>query len=224
MSARYLLTYIVYKTLPSILLDIARVVRWNLYQKKRDARNKRVIESLLQRTKPILLELAPGGRKMKGWTTVGLAEASDIRMDLSNPLPLPDNSVTQIYSAHFLEHLHYPDLVNLLCECCRVLQPGGFFKVAVPNARIYIEAYLNPATFDAEYYCRYKPGFQYNSRIDYVNYTAYMGGHHRYMFDEENLPIILTNAGLKSARLREAEPMLDIEARMYESIYAEAVK
>lgn len=187
-------------------------------------KNKRTVHGLLEGKDPINLELGAGKRKIKRWTTIDFDKDSDIVMDLSSPLPFPDNSVTQIYASHLLEHFYYLDLLNLLSECYRILNPGGIFKVAVPNARIYLEAYFNPAEFDADYYCRYKPALHYNSRMGYVNYMAYMGGHHSHMFDEENLLLILSNAGFKNVRLREFDPTLDLEQRDYESIYAEAVK
>ena len=228
MSAKRGLTHIAYKIPSRGLLDVVRVMRRHLSRKIGHAlilrRNRKVIDLLLQGGEPILLELGAGERRLKGWTTIDRNEASDICMDLLNPLPFPDNCVTQVYCSHLLEHFYYPDLVSLLSECYRVLEPSGLFKVAVPNARIYLEAYADPEGFDDEYYCRYGPAFHYNSRIDYVNYMAYMGGYHRYLFDEENLLIVLANAGFACVRLRGFDPSLDLEQREYETIYAEAVK
>lgn len=62
------------------------------------------------------------------------------------------------------------------------------------------------------------------SRIDYVNYIAYMDGHHKYMFDEQNLIVILENKGFRNVRLRNFDPSLDLKERDFESIYAEAQK
>jgi hypothetical protein len=51
-----------------------------------------------------------------------------------------------------------------------------------------------------------------------------MDGHHKYMFDEENLLHILQAKGFKNVRLRDFDPELDIKERDFESIYAEAEK
>jgi predicted SAM-dependent methyltransferase len=67
--------------------------------------------------------------------------------------------------------------MNFLAECLRILKPGGKFSAAVPNARIFLNAYHNPDSFNPAVYCRYKPAYHYNSKIDYVNYIAYMDGH-----------------------------------------------
>jgi predicted SAM-dependent methyltransferase len=223
-----IMKHIDYNMLPSTLIDALKDIKRYLYRKKRDAlvikRNKKVIQCLLQNGNTINLELGAGGRKMDGWTTIDFDKNSDIIMDLASPLPFPDNSVAQIYASHLLEHFYYPELLKLIYECYRILNPGGIFKVAVPNARIYLEAYFNPGEFDEERYCCYEPAFRYNSRIDYVNYMAYMGGHHKYLFDEENLPFILSKRGFNNVRLREFDPSLDLKERDYESIYAVALK
>jgi predicted SAM-dependent methyltransferase len=129
-----------------------------------------------------------------------------------------------IYSSHLLEHFSYHELVNFLNECLRILKPGGIFSAAVPNARIYLEAYQNPAGFEPGLFCRYEPAYNYNSKIDYVNYMAYMDGHHHYMFDEENLVAILNKTGFKTVRSREFDKVLDMEVRHFQTIYVHCEK
>ena len=73
-------------------------------------------------------------------------------------------------------------------------------------------------------YCRHKPAYNYLSKIDYVNYMAYMAGQHRYMFDEENLLTIAKKVGFRAAALRDFDNMLDLEARDFQSLYIEANK
>ena len=56
----------------------------------------------------------------------------DVVRDVEKGLPFDDNSITEIYSEHFLEHLN-PDNVNFfMFECWRVLKNGGLFKAIVP--------------------------------------------------------------------------------------------
>jgi len=105
-----------------------------------------------------------------------------------------------------------------------VLLPGGMFSICVPNAEIYIEAYLNDRTLDNNKFFGYKPAYNNTTKIDYVNYTAYMDGHHKYMFDEENILMILRSIGFSKVCLRSFDPHLDQVARQHESIYAEGVK
>ena len=60
--------------------------------------------------------------------------------------------------------------------------------------------------------------------LDQINYIAYMDGHHKYLFDEENLINTLLTAGFKFAQLRNFDSNLDSKGRDYESIYALAKK
>ncbi len=194
-------------------------------KREQDARNTARVEALVRSGEPILLELGAGDRRLKGWTTIDWGGESDLCLDLSLPLPFPDACVDGIYSSHVLEHFAYPQpLCGLLAECRRILKPKGFFSAAVPNARPYFEGYFQPDAFDPETRCLYRPAYHYHSAIDYVNYIAYMDGHHRYMFDEANLPAILTQAGFEDARIRAFDPSLDLEERRDDSIYTVCTK
>lgn len=220
---------IIYKSTPKELVDFMKLIKNYIYEKQREkkflARNKKVIESILKGNIPINIELGESQKRLEGWTTVDLNEGSDICLDLSSlPLPFPDNCIHQIYSSHLLEHLFHREMSELLVECYRILRPKGIIKIAVPNGRIYLEAYFKPEEFNYKEYCLWDTGLSYKSKIDYVNYMAYMGGHHRHMFDEESLLIILADAGFKNVKIRDFDPALDLENRKYESIYAEAEK
>jgi predicted SAM-dependent methyltransferase len=173
------------------------------------------------------LEIGIGNsRKKNGFISSDLSFKTDFPYDLRLGLPFPNESIDLIYSEHVLEHFSYDDLIFLLKDCYRVLKPKGIFSLAIPNAKLYIDAYFNSEKFHfQEKYCRYKEfKLSYRSRLDYVNYIFYMDGHHRYMFDEESILIILTDIGFNNVRLRDFEPNLDKEERKYQSIYAEGIK
>ena len=185
------------------------------------------IDNLLKRleNEDLILELGAGNTSRgKGWITMDNNESCDIMHDLKKPLPFPGNTFLKIYASHVLEHFYYRELIRLLKEVYRILKVGGTFSICVPDASIYIKAYCHPETFDADFYCRYKPAVNVYSRIDYVNYMAYMAGHHKIMFDEENLPGILKAVGFGNVRKRNFDPELDLKKRDYESIYFIAEK
>jgi predicted SAM-dependent methyltransferase len=115
-------------------------------------------------------------------------------------------------------------MLDFLGECRRILKPGGVFSVAVPNARIFIDAYMNPDEFDKEKYCSWNVGLSYTCSIDYVNFIAYLGGEHKHLFDVENLASVIEEAGFRNVRIREFDPDLDLKERKHESIYAAATK
>jgi hypothetical protein len=97
-------------------------------------------------------------------------------------------------------------------------------SIVVPDTRIYLNGYFHPEEFDYKKLCYYNTGLTCKHRMDFVNYVFYMDGHHRYMFDDENILEILRDAGFKEVQLRTFDPMLDQEARRDESIYAEGLK
>ncbi len=197
---------------PSFLLFMHEVSRWR-------------IRSFLKDGKEIFLEVGAGDKKgVDGWLTMDMKINCDIYWDLRKGIPFPNESISKIYSSHFLEHLSFKEGQRFLDECMRVLLPGGNFSICVPNARLYIEAYLKYPDRDPNLYFFYKPGYNATTKIDYVNYMAYMDGLHKYMFDEENLIHILKSKGMKNVRLREFDSTLDREDRDFESIYAEAEK
>lgn len=163
--------------------------------------------------------------KREGWITIDKDQRSDLCMDLTDPIPFPDNSVDHIYSSHLLEHFYFLDMYKLLRECLRVLKPEGIFEAAVPDMRPYIEAYFKPrGSLIIPEKSLYTPAWHFFSNIDYINYMGSLDGIHKWMFDDENLPLIIENAGFRNVKLREFKEGLDMQERKHESIYVEAVK
>ena len=162
--------------------------------------------------------------KRDGWLTVDRSEGCDINHDLSTTLPFDDDSIEQIYSSHLLEHFYFPDLHKLLLECYRVLVPNGIFEAAVPNMRPYIEAYFKPEGSFVFPHDIDTNTFHYFSKIDLINYMGSLDGAHRFMFDNENLPLIIKNVGFKNVKMRKFKENLDLPHRKNESIYVEAIK
>lgn len=63
------------------------------------------------------------------------AHDREIRHDATGPLPYPDNSIPKIQSQDVFEHLPFDRLPFVLDEIYRVLQPGGLFRLSVPDYR-----------------------------------------------------------------------------------------
>ncbi len=191
----------------------------------RERSARKHVQSMLRAKTPISLELGSGRKKgTNGWTTIDVVPGCDMYCNLAKGIPFPDASVQNIYSSHFLEHLTYQQTQTLLRECLRVMVPGGRFSICVPNARIYLEAYITGLPFDEEKFLKYELGFNRTTKIDYVNYIAYMNVDHKYMFDEENLVHILEKSGFREVRIRSFDPALDLKERELESIHAEGFK
>ncbi len=183
----------------------------------------RHVEDVLKSASPVQLDLGGGDATKVGWLTIDIDQNSNFFWDLRRGIPFPDKTVDAIYSSHFLEHLTYHDGQAVLREAHRVLKPSGTISVCVPDARMYIDAYLGNRDLDPQR-DYWEPAFVSSTGIDILNYVAYMDIEHKCMFDQEGLVERLNRAGFINARARAFDPAVDLIDRQFESIYAEAEK
>lgn len=214
------------KIIPPSALAAWRAFRSARLAAQRGRIAKKVCADLVQRNRqPIRIELGSGPVSGKsGWVTFDSVQGADVVMDLTGRWPLPDESVAEIYSSHFLEHLSDPDLDWVLEESRRVLIPGGVFDAAVPNARLYIKAYVDGADLYSVQPRPWMPAVRGTVGLAIVNYIAYLGGEHRRMFDEASIVVALQQAGFSEVSLREFRPDRDLANRSHESLYVIARK
>ena len=59
----------------------------------------------------------------------------EVRHDLAEALPYPDNSIAKVQAQDVLEHLPFDRVPFVLDEIYRVLKPGGVFRLSVPDYR-----------------------------------------------------------------------------------------
>lgn len=153
-----------------------------------------------------------------------------INHDLRLGLPLAAGSCRLIYSSHFFEHLPYKTGLALMTESYRALQPGGIFRISLPNLRRMFAAYLDN---DAPYFALLDapavspdvvPGTE--TLVDFVNYGVYQFGEHHCIYDEEKLTRVLQSLGFRSVRVSAYQAGLDPAepVRTHYSFYMEAVK
>lgn len=63
------------------------------------------------------------------------------RANLLGRLPAGDGSLTGIYSSHFIEHVPKRLVPALLGECWRVLAPGGYIRLVLPDLENMVREY-----------------------------------------------------------------------------------
>jgi SAM-dependent methyltransferase len=64
-----------------------------------------------------------------------VSTSRNIRHDIRDALPIPDNSVAMFQSEDVFEHIQYADLGKVFREIFRVLRPAGLFRLSVPDYR-----------------------------------------------------------------------------------------
>ncbi len=160
------------------------------------------------------LELGSSEKK-SGWFTVDLKEGADLIYDLTQPLPFPDESITEIHSEHFFEHLYINEIKSCLRECFRVLKCGGEISFSVPDFKRACETYLNKEKI---FWLLPNPNWC-KTKLDELNFLTYADGYHKFMFDEENGIERLKEAGFENCRVREHNPQKDNSHKRHESLY-----
>jgi predicted SAM-dependent methyltransferase len=137
--------------------------------------------------------------------------------DLSQSLPLHENTVDFIYSSHFLEHLFKNDAANLLLAANKALKPGGIIRISVPDLAYAVSLYkLGKKNEMLEDY------FFVSGRDSYL-------ARHKYMYDFDLIKVALEKAGFTKVTRCEYRKgktpnikILDLYPRV--SLFVEAVK
>jgi predicted SAM-dependent methyltransferase len=129
-----------------------------------------------------------------------------------------------IFTEHCLEHISLRDCLFVLSECRRVLRPGAYLRIVVPDLEIYIQQYVGhrpmPYADDDLVDDLYSPAMSIN-RI--------MRAHgHQFIYDFLTLQKLLTAVGFievkKCSFGESSDPglALDTPERKTESLYVEA--
>lgn len=215
---------------------------WAEIQIARTTRNIDRSFRRLKGMKNLKVHLGCGGQVMSGWVNIDLkgkllankdAVTGDtfyVQHDLRTGLPLEDNSCEFIYSSHFFEHLSYQHGLKLMHDCYRVLQPGGTFRIVLPNMREAFSRYLQGDNkyFELADIYRYHPEIEQGARslVDYVNHAVYQLGQHKCIYDEEKLRLILQKIGYRSVAVSAFQEGIDSgkPLRRRYSFYMEAIK
>ena len=108
---------------------------------------------------PYKLDLGCGVRKKPGFIGIDyMGETADINIDLAtHPIPFPKDSVEEVWSNHFLEHLDIEGVCKVMQEIHRVCKPNALVEIRVPH----FSGLTN-------YYEFHKTSFRYNSFSEFI--------------------------------------------------------
>jgi len=62
-----------------------------------------------------------------GWISI-----PEVKQDITTRLKYADNSIDAIFTEHVIEHISLKHAIFFMQESCRVLKPGGIFRVVAP--------------------------------------------------------------------------------------------
>jgi predicted SAM-dependent methyltransferase len=174
------------------------------------------------------LHLGCGPNHFDGWINVDLDAAvrPDLRLDLRLGLPVPERSVSLIYSEHVLEHFSLADGVRIMEDCHRGLAEGGVLRLAMPDLRSIVDHYAGD--WRGQEWLQ-DPAYELvDTPAHMLNYALREWGH-RYLYDFEDLEQRLKRVGfdhIERPRWGEsADPRLrGLEARHDSKLIVEAFK
>jgi predicted SAM-dependent methyltransferase len=91
-----------------------------------------------------MINLGCGMRFHPRWLNVDLHPfSSEIqKVDLSRPLPFPQESFSVVYHSNVLEHIRPGQAEGFMQECARICRCGGILRIAVPDLEQICRLYL----------------------------------------------------------------------------------
>jgi predicted SAM-dependent methyltransferase len=203
---------------------------WRTHRLHRQAARR---ASCYSKSQGLGLNLGCGDRMLPGWINVDLCAKADLRLDLREPIPLPDGCSAIIYCEHFLEHLKYPEeALPFLKECRRLLATGGKLSIVVPDLAYAVAIYDNhkedfrpwlEQTFRVKWEDFWFP--EWCDAVGHVtSYIFHQNGEHKHLYDAESLSKVLVASGFSNVHQRDFDPALDSASREHGCLYMDARK
>jgi SAM-dependent methyltransferase len=123
--------------------------------------------------------------------------------DIVKGLPVTDESVEFLYCSHVLEHMSLEEVRRALANCYKHLQPGGIFRLVVPDLETMAKAYISSNNPEAAHeFMRITWLGKEHRQRDILSFLKdwLAGNNHLWMFDYDSLSLELSKSGFKNIR------------------------
>ena len=135
--------------------------------------------------KGIKIHIGPGDINLQGWINLDARHFSHIHIvsDNINLNEFTDNSITEIYLCHVLEHISFVEAEDFISQMYKKLKKNGILRISVPSFDSIIKIYQNN-----------------NLNLDLVKY-ALMGGQdyeynfHKSIYNQDELENLYKKTG-----------------------------
>ena len=96
------------------------------------------------------INLGSGLKKKEGYINIdGDSRTNpDIIRNIEKGLPFSDNTIDEIFTEHFLEHVSPDEIHFVMFECWRVLKSGSLMKIIVPIGKGWSNSPEHKCPFD----------------------------------------------------------------------------
>ena len=169
--------------IPKAASTLFTKIKYQLMRNNHSERSKPIYSSVT--CDGMKLHLGSGGINLQGWVNID-ARMFDHTHLVTNTLDLKEfseNSISQIYMCHILEHFSFSDVHRVLAKLRTKLRQGGLLRISVPSFDSIVQIYNNN-----------------NFDIDLVKF-AIMGGQeyehnfHKSIFNKKSLTNLLDKHG-----------------------------
>lgn len=129
--------------------------------------------------------------KLKFWKSSKTSIKPDAELDLRYPILCADSVIDGAYSGHTLEHLYPLEAFSFLKEVYRILKPGAWLRITIPDLSKYVEYYTGKEVDNA--FLKYKTG------CEAIGALTQDWGHHS-VWDANLLISTLKRIGFKNVK------------------------
>lgn len=155
----------------------------------------------------------------------------DICCDVTKQLPIADNYCCGIFSEHCIEHVTFNEARDLLREFFRVLAPGAYCRIILPDLEIYVNRYVTIRDGNLGQMPHGKNDYVDGIYCSAIDFNRIMHEHgHRFIYDFNTISALLRAAGFVDIKKSsygsgpQQNLILDTEYRAVESLYVDCRK
>ena len=158
------------------------------------------------------LEIGPGEDRIPGFETLDITPKRNVDYvrDCAKKMPFGNCTFDIVYSSHVLEHIPWYQVEEVLREWVRILKPGGYMEIWVPDGIKICKAFVDAELFGNDY-IHLDGWYKFNPEKDPCLWAAgriytYGDGRgnpkspnwHRSLFSPRYLKLLLARAGLQN--------------------------
>ena len=87
-----------------------------------------------------------GTEKKEGWKILNIQKSNNVDYigDIRDLSQFDDNSISEVYASHVVEHVDQKNIKNTLKGVFRILKENGKFYISVPDMEILCRIFLDP--------------------------------------------------------------------------------
>jgi len=122
--------------------------------------------------------------------------------DVTKGFPIAPGTVKAVYCSHVLEHMTLEEFRSTLRNTFSILEPGGTFRLVLPDLEWYVRTYIESPDPDAasRFVGEVWGTASRGTGLSEFSRAVFGRSAHLWMWDEKNITLELANAGFVNIR------------------------